>query len=239
MIRVEGVRKTFGTKVALDSLSFAAQDGMVTGLLGANGAGKTTALRIVSGLLRPDSGAAVVDGVNAGEDREGAQRRLGVIPDEAGLYGRLTTREQVRYFGNLRGLRGPELERRIDRLLESLGLAALADRRVAGFSHGERKKVALARALVHEPGNVILDEPTNGLDVMSTRALREIVRDLRRDGRCVLLSSHVMQEIAALCDRIVVVAGGRRVAEGTAEELVARAGMLTLEDAFVALAEER
>jgi len=235
MIRVEGVRKTFGTKVALDSLSFAAQDGMVTGLLGANGAGKTTALRIVSGLLRPDSGAAVVDGVNAGEDREGAQRRLGVIPDEAGLYGRLTTREQVRYFGNLRGLRGPELERRIDRLLESLGLAALADRRVAGFSHGERKKVALARALVHGPRNIILDEPTNGLDVMSTRAMRGLIRGLRQDGCCVVFSSHIMQEVSALCDRIVVIAQGEVVADGTPDDLRALTGQADLEDAFVAL----
>jgi len=238
MIRVVRVRKSFGAKVALEDLSFEARDGRVTGLLGANGAGKTTALRVVSGLLRPDAGNATVDDVDSGVDREGAQRRLGVVTDESGLYARLTCREQIRYFGNLRGLRGAGLERRIDRLVEALGLEELAERRVAGFSHGERRKVALARALVHDPRNVILDEPTNGLDVMSTRTVRAIVRELRAEGRCVLFSSHVMQEVAALCDWIVVVAGGRRVAQGTAEELVARAGMRTLEDAFVALAEE-
>ena len=158
-----------------------------------------------------------------------------MLPDSPGLYARLTCREHIRYFGNLRGLGGAGLERRIDRWIEEFDLAAVADRRVGGFSHGERTKLALAQALVHEPQNILLDEPTNGLDVMSTRAVRAVVRRLKAEKRCVVFSSHVMQEVSALCDRIVVIASGRVIAQGAPAELLALTGMPSLEDAFMKL----
>ena len=235
MIRVEGLRKAFGSVVAVDGVSFVAPDSGVTGLLGPNGAGKTTTLRMLYALLQPDSGSIHVDDVDAVADPQAAQSRLGVLPDVSGLYPRLTAREHIHYYGQLQGLSGEALARRTDELIGLLDMAGIADRRAAGFSHGERTKVALARALVHDPRNILLDEPTNGLDVMSTRAVREIIRRLRNEGRTVLFSSHVMQEVSALCDTIVVIAHGRVVALGTPDELRAQAGQDTLEDAFVAL----
>ncbi len=235
MIRVEGLRKTFGSVVAVDGVSFVAPDRSVTGLLGPNGAGKTTTLRMLYALLRPDSGTIHVDDVDAVADPQGAQARLGVLPDVSGLYPRLTAREHIHYYGQLQGLSGETLARRTDELINLLDMAAIADRRTAGFSHGERTKVAVARALVHDPRNILLDEPTNGLDVMSTRAVRDIIRRLRNEGRTVLFSSHVMQEVSALCDTIVVIAHGRVVASGTPDEIRAQARHDSLEDAFVAL----
>ena len=235
MIRVEHLRKQFGSVTAVDDVSFVAADGAVTGLLGPNGAGKTTTLRMLYTLMRPDAGRITIDDVDAVADPLAAQARLGVLPDVSGLYPRLTARENVLYFGELQGLTGTALAARTDALLDRLDMRAIADRRTAGFSHGERTKVALARALVHDPRNVLLDEPTNGLDVMSTRAVREIIRRLRAEGRTVLFSSHVMQEVSALCDTIVVMAHGRIVASGTPEALRAETGQQTLEDAFVAL----
>jgi sodium transport system ATP-binding protein len=235
MIRAEGLRKQFGSVMAVDDVSFLAPDGAVTGLLGPNGAGKTTALRMVYGLMRPDAGSIEVDGMNLLADPLAAQSRLGVLPDVAGLYPRLTPREHIQYFGNLHGIDGAELKTRTQYWLDLLDMREIADRRVAGFSHGERTKVALARALVHQPQNILLDEPTNGLDVMSTRTVREVIRRLRAEGRCVLFSSHVMQEVSALCDRIVVIAAGRVVAHGTPSELLTLTGTSSLEDAFVSL----
>lgn len=235
MIAVANLQKRFGEVAAVDGVSFVAPDGVVTGLLGPNGAGKTTSLRIVYGLMKPDAGKVEVDGRDVVADPQGSQARLGVLPDLSGLYPRLTAREHIRYFGNLHGLAGRDLERRIDEWIRILDLGAVADRRVGGFSHGERTKVALARALVHDPQNVLLDEPTNGLDVMSTRAVRETIRHLKAAGRCVLFSSHIMQEVSALCDRIVVMGRGRVVAEGTPAELLSATGMTSLEDAFVQL----
>ena len=235
MIRVEHLRKQFGSVTAVDDVSFVAADGAVTGLLGPNGAGKTTTLRMLYTLMRPDAGRIMIDDVDAVADPLAAQARLGVLPDVSGLYPRLTARENVLYFGELQGLTGAALAARTDALLDRLDMRAIADRRTAGFSHGERTKVALARALVHDPRNVLLDEPTNGLDVMSTRAVREIIRRLRAEGRTVVFSSHVMQEVSALCDTIVVMAHGRIVASGTPEALRAETGQQTLEDAFVAL----
>jgi sodium transport system ATP-binding protein len=230
------LKKYFGPVAAVNGVSFTAHDGKVTGLLGPNGAGKTTTLRMLYGVMRPDSGTIEVDHVDATRHPRDAQARLGVLPDIAGLYPRLTAREQVRYYAELHGLEGELLEERTNDLLKSLDLQHLTNRRAAGYSHGERTKVAIARALVHEPQNVILDEPTNGLDVMSTRAVRAIIKRLKAQGRCVLFSSHVMQEVSALCDSIVVIAGGTVVAQGTPDELRARAGYDSLEDAFVALA---
>ena len=235
MIRAEHLRKQFGPVTAVDDVSFVAPDGAVTGLLGPNGAGKTTTLRMLYTLLRPDAGRILIDDVDAVSEPIAAQSRLGVLPDLSGLYPRLTARENIQYFGELQGLGGSVLASRTDALLERLDMAAIADRRTAGFSHGERTKVAIARALVHDPPNVLLDEPTNGLDVMSTRAVRDIIRRLRAEGRTVLFSSHVMQEVSALCDTIVVMARGRIVAAGSPDSLREQTGKRDLEDAFVAL----
>jgi sodium transport system ATP-binding protein len=235
MIRAENLKKSFGTHLAVDGVSFTAPDGVVTGLLGPNGAGKTTSLRMVYGLMKPDSGSISIDGCDVLADPIAAQRHLGVLSDQSGLYPRLTSREHIRYFGELQGVPAAELEKRMDSLIDILDLKSIADRRAGGFSHGERAKVALARALVHNPQNIILDEPTNGLDVMSTRAVRDVIRHLKAENRCVVFSSHVMQEVSALCDRIVVIAAGRVVAEGTADDLIALSGKTTLEDAFVEL----
>jgi sodium transport system ATP-binding protein len=236
MIRVDSIRKRFGTVMAVDGVSFEARDGAITGLLGPNGAGKTTTLRMLYAVMRPDDGRIQVDSVDAIESPQDAQTRLGVLPDGFGLYPRLTAREHIEYFGELHGITGAPLQKRAAELIDLLDMGGIADRRTGGFSHGERTKVALARALVHDPQNVLLDEPTNGLDVMSTRAVRHIVRTLRDQGRCVLFSSHVMQEVSALCDSIIVIASGRVVAHGTPNELRHQTGQDNLEDAFVALA---
>jgi sodium transport system ATP-binding protein len=235
MIAIDRLSKRFGKVPAVDELTFEAPDGAITGLLGPNGAGKTTTLRVLGTLMRADSGAARVDGVDAGEQPLEARRRMGLLTDARGLYPRLTAVEHVAYFAELHGLEGALLRQRTDELVELLDMRDIAGRRAEGFSQGERMKVSLARALVHRPRNLVLDEPTNGLDVMSTRALREILRRLRDEGCAVLFSSHVMQEVGTLCDRIVVMARGRVVAEGTADQLRERAGTRTLEDAFVSV----
>lgn len=236
MIRVQNLRKQFGPVTAVQDVSFTAADGTVTGLLGPNGAGKTTSLRMIYGLIKPDGGSVHVDSHDVVTDTLAAQAALGVLPDQSGLYPRLTPREHIRYFGALQNVPSQELEDRMNTWLDQLDLKGIADRRVGGFSHGERTKVAMARALVHNPQNIVLDEPTNGLDVSSTRAVREVIRHLKAANRCVLFSSHVMQEVSALCDRIIVIARGRVVAEGTSDHLLALTGRTTLEDAFVSLA---
>jgi sodium transport system ATP-binding protein len=234
VIEVQHVAKRFGKVQAVTDVSFVAKDGCITGLLGPNGAGKTTTIRMICASVRPDRGNARVDGHDAARQGQRVRAMIGVLPDARGLYPRLTVREHVRYFGQLHGLRGQELERRIDALLEQFDMQPLADRRAEGFSAGERLKVALARALVHAPHNVLLDEPTTGLDVMATRSLRAAIRSLRDQGKCVLLSTHVMQEVAALCDEIVVMAGGRVVTAGDPDQLLRETGKSSLEDAFVA-----
>jgi sodium transport system ATP-binding protein len=238
VIEVQGLAKSFaarGTMVrAVDGVSFAAHDGEITGLLGPNGAGKTTTLRMLYTLMRPDAGRVLVDGLDAAQEPGAVRRRLGVLPDARGLYKRLTARENVAYFGRLHGLDEAVIAAQTARLAAALGMDDFLDRRAEGYSQGQRTKTAIARALVHDPRNVLLDEPTNGLDVMTTRGLREFLRRLRAEGRCVLFSSHVMQEVGALCDRVVVIARGRVVAQGTPEELRAQTGQASLEDAFVA-----
>lgn len=233
MIDVDDLHKSFGTVRAVAGVSFAARDGEITGLLGPNGAGKTTTLRMLYTLMRPDRGTVRVDGIDAGQDPDAVRRRLGVLPDARGLYKRLTARENIEYFARLHGLDAATMKARCDHLIAALEMQDIAARRSEGFSQGQRVKTAIARALVHDPRNVILDEPTNGLDVMATRAMRRFLRGLRDEGRCVLFSSHIMQEVAALCDRIVVIAGGRVVAQGSADELRAQTGEDNLEDAFV------
>ena len=233
MIEVRDLHKAFGTVKAVDGVSFTAADGQITGLLGPNGAGKTTSLRMLYTLMNPDRGQVLVDGIDAGVDAEGVRRRLGVLPDSRGLYKRLSSRENIRYFGRLHGLDDALIAQRTEALSQALDMGDIIDRRTEGFSQGQRVKTAIARALVHDPRNVILDEPTNGLDVMATRAMRRFLLQLKAEGRCVLFSSHIMQEVAALCDRIVIIARGQVVAEGTADELRSMTGESNLEDAFV------
>jgi len=237
MIVVTGLRKTFDARgreiVAVEDASFQAADGEITGLLGPNGAGKTTTLRMLYTLMRPDAGRIMVDGIDATADPDGVRRRMGVLPDARGLYKRLTARENIAYFGRLHGMDAARIAERTEQLSAALGMQDFIDRRTEGFSQGQRTKTAIARSLVHDPGNVLLDEPSNGLDVMTTRALRRFLGGLRDEGRCVLLSSHIMQEVAALCDRIVVIARGRVVARGTPDELRVLTGRANLEDAFV------
>jgi len=238
VIRIDAVSKSFGKRGqvrAVRDVSFTAPDGQITGLLGPNGAGKTTLLRMLATLIVPDEGAASIGGLDLVRDRYAVRENIGVLSDARGLYPRLTARENIRYYGTLHGLSGAELDARVAMLVHTLGLDALADRRTQGFSQGEKMKVAIARALVHDPSTILLDEPTNGLDIMSVRALREQLRQLRAEGKCLLFSSHVMQEVAALCDRIVILGAGRVVAAGTSAELIAQSGAATLEDAFVSL----
>lgn len=237
VIKAEGLHKRFGEITAVDSVDLHAEDGRITGLLGPNGAGKTTILRLLYGLMRPDRGQVQIDDVDVVADPLRARAKVGVLPDAHGLYPRLTARQHVQYFGRLQGLRGDTLERRTAELIERLDMAGIANRMTQGFSGGERMKVSLARALVHGPNNVVLDEPTNGLDVMSTRAMRGLIRELRDEGKCVLFSSHVMQEVSALCDVIAIVAAGRVIARGTVDELLEQACCEDLEDAFVELSD--
>ena len=237
MIEVHDLRKTFKAKtgpvVAVDRVGFTARDGEITGLLGPNGAGKTTTLRMLYTLMKPEAGHIRVDGIDPAVDAEAVRRRLGVLPDARGVYKRLTARENIAYFGRLHGIDEATIAARTESLVTALNMEDFIDRQTEGFSQGQRTKTAIARALVHDPKNVILDEPTNGLDVMTTRGLRAFLKELRAQGRCVIFSSHIMQEVAALCDRIVVVAKGRVVASGSADELRAQTGEDNLEDAFV------
>jgi sodium transport system ATP-binding protein len=235
MIEVKDLHKAFGAVKAVDGVSFAARDGEITGLLGPNGAGKTTTLRMLYTLMAPDRGQVLVDGIDAAADALAVRRRLGVLPDARGLYKRLTARENIDYFARLQGLPEDELRARREALIDALEMADIAERRTEGFSQGQRVKTAIARALIHDPRNVILDEPTNGLDVMATRALRQFMLKLKAEGRCVLFSSHIMQEVAALCDRIVVIAHGRVVADETPDALREQTGEANLEEAFVKL----
>ena len=244
MIEVTNLAKSFSARVegrraqitALSDVSFDAPNGTITALLGPNGAGKTTTLRIVGTLVAADAGMARVGGIDARREPRAVRAQLGMLSDARGLYARLTARENIAYYADLRGVPKPEFEQRLKSLADLLDMGALLDRRTEGFSTGERMKVALARALIHDPQHLMLDEPTNGLDVLSTRALRRLLGHLRSEGKCIVLSSHIMQEVEQLADRLVIVAHGRSVAHGTAAEIRQRAGAASLEDAFVALA---
>jgi sodium transport system ATP-binding protein len=233
MIEIEGISKTFGTVRALDGVGFAANDGRITGLLGPNGAGKSTCLRILSTVLEADSGSARVGGIDLKAAPLAARRVLGVLPHSSGLYQQLTGRENIEYYGRLHGLGESTLAARVDALIERLELGPIANRKAKGFSQGERTKIALARALVHDPQHLLLDEPTSGLDVMATRHLRDWLRELRGQGRCVLLSSHVMQEVEALVDELVIIAAGRVTLSGSPAELAQRFPGRSLEEIFV------
>jgi sodium transport system ATP-binding protein len=233
MIEARALGKSFGKVTAVEEVSFAAANGQITGLLGPNGAGKSTTLRMLYTVLTPDHGTAIVDGIDVVAQPAEGRRRLGVFSHNPGIYPNLTARENIVYFGRLCGLDNERIERRIVELADFLGMQEILDRRTKGFSQGQRTKVALARCLIHEPGNIILDEPTNGLDVMSTRSLRELIARLREAGKCIVFSSHIMQEVAALCDQIVIVNGGRVVAAGSPDEIRAQTGTADLEESFV------
>ena len=234
---VQGRGKKARTVQAVDRVSWTAADGAITGVLGPNGAGKTTTLRMVAALIEPDGGRIAVDGIDVAQKPREALARLGVLSDARGLYPRLTARENIVYYGRLHGMPAEQAAERAETLAQMLEMQSLLDRRTEGFSQGERMKTALARALVHDPANIILDEPTNGLDVLATRALREALRRLRDEhGKCIVFSTHIMQEVAYLCDRVVLVSHGRTVAEGTVAELNARAGQTDFEETFVHLA---
>lgn len=254
MIRVEHLSKTFTAKkssslhffkknkstapnniVALDDVNFTLNDGEITGLLGLNGAGKSTLMRLIYGLLQPSVGDVWVNQHQVSKTPNAARQQLGVLPDDTGLYKRLTARENIRYFGELQGLQGAQLEQSIEQLITWLGMDNIAERRAEGFSLGERMKTALARAIVHQPQHILLDEPTNGLDVITTRAVRRLLHELKQQGRCVIFSSHLMHEVSGLCDRIIVISHGKILADGPLESILDAGRAHSLEDAFVNL----
>jgi sodium transport system ATP-binding protein len=233
MIEVQGLEKSFDSRPVVNKLSFRAPDGVITGLLGSNGAGKTTTLRMICGVLKPDSGSLLIDDVALGP--LGRQRRLGALLDHVGIYSRLTVRENLIYFGRLRGMLPTVLEERVDQVISLLGLQPIADRRTFGFSQGERMKTALGRAILHSPRNLLLDEPTNGLDIPTVRSLRELLRRLRDADTCVVFSSHVLDEVRALCDKVVIISNGSLIAQGSPMEICCQANTSSLEEAFVKL----
>jgi sodium transport system ATP-binding protein len=235
MIKLQKLGKSFNSRPVVRDLSFEAEDSAITGLLGANGAGKTTTLRMICGVLKPESGSITIDAANDDAGSPRLQNRVGALLDHIGLYSRLTVRENLAYFGRLRGIAPDELAHRIDRVISILGLESIADRPTAGFSQGERMNTALGRAILHSPKNLLLDEPTNGLDILTVRSLRELLKRLRDEGTCVVFSSHVLEEVRALCDKIVVISRGKIAGQGSAAELCSQTGTSSLEDAFVKL----
>jgi sodium transport system ATP-binding protein len=233
MIEVQGLEKSFDSRLVVKRLSFQAPDGAITGLLGANNAGKTTTLRMICGVLKPDSGTLLIDEVAL--DSLGRQRRLGALLDHIGVYSRLTVRENLTYFGRLRGMLPTVLEKRVNEAISILGLQSIADRRTFGFSQGERMKTALGRAILHSPQHLLLDEPTNGLDIPTVRSLRELLRRLRDAGACIVFSSHVLEEVRALCDSVVIISNGRLIAQGSQTEICSETNTDSMEEAFVKL----
>ena len=238
MIKLEKLRKSFDGRPVLRDLSFEAPDGAITGLLGANGAGKTTTLRAICGVLQPEAGSITIDDETGETGSPQMRQNVGALLDHIGLYARLTVRENLEYFGRLRGMSGQALNRGIDRVVSILGLEAIADRPTAGFSQGERMKTALGRAILHSPRNLLLDEPTNGLDILTIRSLRELLKRLRDEGTCVIFSSHVLEEVRALCDTVIVISQGNIAGQGSAAELCSQTSTHCLEDAFVQLTTE-
>lgn len=239
MIEVKNLAKYYGENDAIkavDGVSFTCPDGQITGLLGPNGAGKTTTLRMIAGLIQPRSGTVVVDGHDVTKDPKAVRRALGVQSDMNGVYPRLTPREQFRYYARFYGMSGQPLETRIQAIIDELKMGEIADRRAEGFSRGQRQKIVIGRALVHDPRNVLMDEPTNGLDVLAVRDTRQTIRDMKEQGRCVLFSTHYMDEAERLCDHIAIIVKGKIVAFGTPSDLIAQTGKERLEEAFVAIA---
>ena len=237
MITLENVSQKFGSISALDNINLTLRDGEITGLLGLNGAGKSTLMRLIYGLLQPTQGRISIDGMDVAQHPQLVRKSLGVLPDDTGLYKRLSARENINYFGELQGLTASQLDESREQLITLLGMESIADRRADGFSLGERMKTALARAIVHQPQHILLDEPTNGLDVITTRAVRRMLLTLRDQGRCILFSSHLMHEVSGLCDRIIVITSGRIVADGSVAEVISATKTASLEDAFIQLSQ--
>jgi len=235
VIKIDHLKKSFGKVIAVNDASFTAQDGAVTTLLGANGSGKSTTMRAISGLITADSGATFVDDISVAQKPIEARKRLGIFPDQFGLYPRLTAKEEITYFAGFHGLRGKQLRSALEEIVSLLSMEDIIDRRTEGFSQGQRMKVALARTLIHNPHNLMLDEPTRGLDVSNIRLLRKIIQERRDRGDCILLTSHVMAEVQELSDRVVVINAGKIVADETPEGLITKTGKSNLEDAFVSL----
>jgi sodium transport system ATP-binding protein len=233
MIEALELRKSFGKVAAVAGLSFTARDGAITTILGGNGSGKTTTIRMLAGLVRPDGGAARIDGVDVAADRTGALAKLGVLHDDLGLYPRLTAREHLVFSARLYGMSSRAAEEAAARAIDLTGIADIARRRTHGFSHGQRMKVALARALVHRPKNLILDEPARGLDIFAVRMLRELLKRLRSEGVCIVMSNHVLAEVMELSDQVVMIADGGLRASGSPSELMSSANARSLEEAFV------
>jgi sodium transport system ATP-binding protein len=236
VIQVEQLKKTFGKVQAVKDVSFTVNPGEIVGLLGPNGAGKTTCMRIISGLVLPSSGRVTVGGLDVIKDVQTVQQSLGVMPDGGGLYSRLTARENIAYFGKLHKISPPALKQRINELVERLHMQDIIDRPTQGFSHGEHTKVALARATIHNPDYILLDEPTNGLDVLTTKAVRQLLLQLKQEGRAIIFSSHLMHEVNHLCERAIIIAKGQVAASGSLDELLKLTGTTHFEDAFVKLA---
>lgn len=236
MIEVKDVKKYFGEVTAVDGINFTVPNGRITGLLGPNGAGKTTALRIIAGLIKPLDGSVTIDGHDVAREPRVTRSLLGVQSDMTGVYPRLTSREQLAYYGRFYGLKGKALDQRVQSVIELLDMEEIADRRAEGFSRGQRQKIVIGRALVHDPRNIIMDEPTNGLDVMAVRETRDTIRAFAEQGRAVLFSTHYMDEAERLCDQVAIIVRGKIVAVGSPSALMAQTGKLNLEDAFVALA---
>ena len=238
MIEAQALTKTFrdrkrGEIHAVDRVSFTCQPGQIYGLLGANGAGKTTTLRMLATILQPSDGTARVAGFDVVEQPERVRANVGFLSTATALYGRLTARETVEYFGRLNGLNGGALRQRIEELFKLLEIGEFADRRCDKLSTGMKQKVSIARTLVHDPPVMIFDEPTVGLDVMTARTIVGFIRDCRTRGKTVIFSTHVMSEAEKLCDTIGILHDGRVLAEGTLAELRQRAGMEDLEEIFV------
>ena len=235
MIEVENLAKHFKKVKAVDGVSFKVRDGEVVGLLGANGAGKTTIMRLLGTVLQPSNGTARIQGFDVRQQPDTVRRVLGVLPEYCGLYERFTPREHLRLFGAFHELEGPALERRIDELIALLDMSEYADRECKRFSKGMSQKVALARAIIHDPTHVLLDEPTSGLDVMSARQVRSLISNSRAQGRCIIVSTHILSEAERLCDRLVLIDHGHVVADGTPNAICALAGKSSVEEAFLAL----
>jgi ABC-2 type transport system ATP-binding protein len=231
-VEIQGLRKSFGSTDAVAGLDLVVPAGSFFGLVGPNGAGKTTTLQMVTGLLRPDAGRALIEGVDVWVDPVGARRSIGVLPEDLALFDRLTGRQLLTYTGLLRELPADLVRQRSEELLDVLGLADAAGTLVVDYSHGMRKKIALAAALLHGPRILFLDEPFEAIDPLSARTLRSVLERHTNNGGTVVLSSHVMELVERLCDRIGIVSRGRLVAEGSLDEV--RNGQ-SLEEAFVSL----